>query len=88
MLITVVLNDTPSTRLESMDAVMNRLTGVLLTTLRKSDLVCRWSQSQFLLLLFDLKKENTELIFNRIKTQFAKITPDSSAVFLMSINSI
>ncbi|HBN84436.1 MAG TPA: hypothetical protein DDZ89_11380 [Clostridiales bacterium] len=88
MLMTVVPNDTPGNRSQPINAIMNQVTQVLLSLLRRTDITCQWSKNQFLILLFDLEMEHTDLVFNRIKNEYERTCPDAPVVLIKSINAI
>ncbi len=51
---------------------MNKLEGVILDSLRKGDLVTRWNDAQFLLMLPGLNREQSDNIIKRIESNFLK----------------
>ncbi|MFO7951931.1 MAG: BTAD domain-containing putative transcriptional regulator [Bacillota bacterium] len=50
--------------------VMNNLEGVILDSLRKGDLVTRWNDAQFLLMLPGLNREQSDNVIERIENNF------------------
>lgn len=50
--------------------VMNNLEGVILDSLRKGDLVTRWNDAQFLLMLPGLNREQSDDVIIRIENNF------------------
>jgi len=52
--------------------VMHNLEGIILESLRKGDLVTRWNQAQFLLLLPGLNREQSDSVIKRIEEKFYK----------------
>jgi len=52
--------------------VMNNFEGVILDSLRKGDLVTRWNDAQFLLMLPGLNREQSDNVIKRIETNFHK----------------
>ena len=68
----------PDYRLPSqsvLEEVMAYLQEVLLSSLRKGDLVTRWNKAQFLILLPGVNKAQSELILKRIEHNFKKVYP-------------
>lgn len=54
----------------TLDSIMNNLLGTLKHTLRKGDIVARYSPSQYTLLLPTFNRENGYIVFDRIKKNF------------------
>ncbi len=55
-----------------LNEVMQHLQDVVLDSLRKGDIVTRWNKAQLLLLLPGLKREEAEIVIERIETKFHK----------------
>ncbi len=66
------LEDKKSNELER---VMDDLKKMLLRSLRKGDVFCRWGLSQFLLLLSDTKEEKLDAVTGRLENQFSSDHP-------------
>lgn len=88
MSLTVIPADIPGKRSEPINIIMRHMAEVLLNSLRRTDVTCQWSKNQFLLLLFDLEMEHTDLIFNRVKEEYERAYPESPTVLLKSASSV
>lgn len=61
---------------EVLNGAMNKLESRLLRSLRKGDVITRWSESQYLALLLGVDHENINAIFKRVKSSFDKAHHD------------
>ncbi|HED23989.1 MAG TPA: diguanylate cyclase [Firmicutes bacterium] len=57
-------------RNDNLKKVMNLLQETILESLRKGDLVTRWNEAQFLLLLPGLNREQAQMVMDRIEKRF------------------
>jgi two-component SAPR family response regulator len=71
-LLTLTKPDYANPDKETAKAVMQCLQDVILETLRKGDLVTRWNDSQFLLLLPGLNREQAAKVIERIENLYRK----------------
>lgn len=71
-LLTLTKPDYANPDKEISKAVMQCLQDVILETLRKGDLVTRWNDTQFLLLLPGLKREQAARVMERIENLYSK----------------
>jgi len=60
---------------ERLKEVMNHLQETIMESLRKGDLVTRWNEAQFLLLLPGLNREQAQNVMDRIEERFLKDHP-------------
>lgn len=60
---------------ERLKEVMNHLREAIMDSLRKGDLITRWNEAQFLLLLPGLNREQAQNVMDRIEERFLKDYP-------------
>lgn len=72
VLLTLTAPDYSLPEKNTLHSVMNNLQVVAIESLRKGDLVTRWSDAQFLLLLPGLNREQAEKVAERIKNAYHK----------------
>lgn len=75
--------DTPGHRLnqKQMTVTMSRLKEVICSSLRNSDIFCRFSVNQYLVMLPAARLEDCEKVFQRISDNFRNIYPHMNASF-------
>ncbi|MBF0620001.1 MAG: sensor domain-containing diguanylate cyclase [Candidatus Omnitrophica bacterium] len=62
---------------EQGDQLLKRMAGILKETLRPGDIICRQAQDQFLVILPEIKKEDTLALAKKLKDEVqAKLTAD------------
>lgn len=54
----------------NLDELSNRLEGAIRTSIRRSDIMCRYNRSQFLVMLMDTTAENCKVVQKRINDHF------------------
>ncbi len=67
---------------------MNCLEETLLNSLRKGDVVCRWNESQYLILLPEITLENTDLVMRRIKFNFRRFSSNQQVDIDSSVKAV
>ena len=82
-LISIIKNQPDISKFESEQAIDN-LIDVLLNSLRKGDVFCKWNQYQMLVLLTDVIEANLQLIEKRIQKRFRDLEPPTK--FKMKID--
>ncbi|MDY6826384.1 MAG: BTAD domain-containing putative transcriptional regulator [Bacillota bacterium] len=73
---------------ERLKEVMNRLQETILDSLRKGDLVTRWNEAQFLLLLPGLNREQAQEVMDRIEERFLKDYPLSELILRKKVETL
>ncbi len=81
-LLTVMRSDYRLPPVDTLNAVMEKLQGVVQSSLRMGDVFCRWNESQYLLMLPGLSQEKAELVLQRIENNFWKAGPHSGDLLL------
>ena len=66
----------------SLRTAMDLLADVLLSTLRRGDVVSRWNDSQFIVMLSSLTYEDCEIVARRIRDRFDSQCGDSTRLIL------
>ncbi len=82
----VYINDTGDSN--QMNNSMKTLGEVLVNTLRKADVMTKWSSCQYLLLLYKLEQNDIEIVFKRISDEFFKIVNNDEIMIIKSISNI
>lgn len=72
----------------SLDRVMENLQDIIRSNLRRGDVACRCSVSQFLLLLPQANYENSRMVCSRVVKSFARQYPHSPAVLRATIHPL
>ncbi len=67
---------------------MHCLEETLLNSLRKGDVVCRWNESQYLILLPEITLENTDLVMRRIKFNFRRFSNNQQVDITTSVKPV
>ncbi len=67
---------------------MDCLEETLLNSLRKGDVVCRWNESQYLILLPEITLENTDLVMRRIKFNFRRFSANQQVDITSSVKAV
>ena len=67
---------------------MNRVIGILLDTLRSTDVVSKWSENQFLLLLIGMPLNHVEIVFKRIMDCYRNMGSSPDYKIIKSIHQI
>ncbi|MFP4020974.1 MAG: hypothetical protein ACLFUK_05150 [Halanaerobium sp.] len=66
----------------------NRLLSLLAEKLRAGDVVCRWNDDQYLIILYDINNINTEKVMKRIFNNFLKNESDSGSDLKIDYQSL
>lgn len=72
----------------SLDRVMENLQDTIRSSLRRGDVACQCSVSQFLLLLPQANYENSCMVWSRVVKAFARQYPHSPAVLRVTVHPL
>ena len=88
VLLSVIQSDSPTKSDESFKEEMDKILKIVLESLRGTDVVTKWSDTQFLLILSGMPVESIEIVFKRIITAYYNAGSSSDIKIVKSINQI
>ncbi len=88
VLTTITLSDFLLPPSKVLKEAMDQLQNALGNSLRKGDVVCRWNEAQFLIMLPGLKFEEVERVLQRVDGNFKKIFSGSNLVLRKKYQSV
>jgi len=88
VLLSVIQNENIFKSDDPLEGEMDKIRKILLETLRSTDVVTKWSENQFLLLLIGMPVDHIEIVFKRIADAYIGMGPSSDFKIIRSINQI
>ena len=72
----------------TLNEAMDKLEQTLVRGLRNSDIICRYSVNQFLIMLPACQYEDAKMVVNRLKDRFYQLEKGRRAILQYSIDEI